>query len=52
MKKMNTKLYMSTARHFQTTGLTELVNETVQIVLRCYIVESGFDRISHLPMID
>ncbi len=36
MTKLNTKLCMSTARHPQTHGLTERVNETMQILLRCY----------------
>ncbi len=42
---------MSTARHPQTDGLTERVNETMQILLRCYTSESGFDGVSHLPMV-
>jgi transposase InsO family protein len=43
MRKLNTKLSTSTARHPQTDGLIERVNETMQIVLRCYTIESGFD---------
>jgi hypothetical protein len=43
MRKLNNKLNMSTARHLQTDGLTERVNETMQILLRCYTTESGFD---------
>ena len=43
---------MSTARHPQTDGLTERVNLTMQIVLCCYIYESGFNWVSHLPMVD
>ncbi len=43
---------MSTARHPQTNGLTERVNETMQILLRCYTAECGFDWVSHLPMIE
>ena len=42
---------MSTARHPQTDGLTERVNETVQILLRWYTTESGFDWVSHLAMV-
>jgi hypothetical protein len=34
--KLNTKLIMSTARHPQIGGLTQRVNETMQILLRCY----------------
>ncbi len=52
MRKLNTKLNMSTARHPQTYGLTKHVNETMQILLRCYTTESGFDWVSHLPMIE
>jgi hypothetical protein len=52
MRKLNTKLNMSTARHPQTDGLTERVNETLQILLRCYTAESGFDWVSHLPMVE
>ena len=40
MRKLNTKLNMSTARHPQTDGLAERVNETIQILLRCYTTES------------
>jgi hypothetical protein len=36
MRKLNTNLNMSTARHPQTHGLIERVNETMQILLRCY----------------
>ena len=44
---------MSTARHSQTDGLTERVNnETMEILLRCYIAQSGFDWVSHLPMVE
>ena len=52
MRKLNTKLNMSTARHPQTDGLTERVNETMQILLRCYTAESGFDWVSQLPMVE
>ena len=52
MRKLNTKHNMSTARHPQTGGLTRQVNETMQIVLRSYIAESGFDWVSHLPMVE
>ena len=41
---------MSTARHPQTHGLSERVNETMQNFLRCYIVESRFAWVSRLPM--
>ena len=33
-RKLNTKLNISTARHPQTNGLPERVNETMQIMLR------------------
>ncbi len=36
----------------QFDGLTERVNETMQILLRCYTTESGFDWVSHLLMIE
>ena len=52
VRKLNTKLNMSTARHPQTDGLTLRVNETLQIVLRCYTIESRFDWVSHLPMVE
>jgi hypothetical protein len=43
---------MSTARHPQTNGLTERVNETMKMLLRCYTIKSGFDWVSHLPMVE
>ncbi len=43
---------MSTARHPQTDGLTGRVNETLQILLRCYTTEYEFDWVSHLPMLE
>jgi transposase InsO family protein len=43
MRKLNTKLKMSTARHPRTNGLTERVNQTMQLLLRCYCEKSGFD---------
>ena len=52
MRKLNTKLSMSTARHLQTDSLTKRVNETMQILLRCYTTESGFDWVSYLPMVE
>jgi len=52
MRKLNTKLNMSTARHPQTDGLTERVNETMQVLLRCYTVEFVSDSVSHLPMVE
>jgi transposase InsO family protein len=52
MRKLNTKLDMSTVRHPQTDGLIERVNETMQILLRCYITESRFDWVSPLPMVE
>ena len=36
MRKLNNKVNMSTARHSQTDGLAERVDETMQISLRCY----------------
>jgi hypothetical protein len=42
MRRVNTKLNMSTARHPQTDGLIERVSETMQILLRCYTTGSGF----------
>ena len=38
--------------YVQTDGLTERVNETMQILLRCYTAEFGFDWVSHLPMVE
>ena len=43
MRKINTKLNISTARHPQTNGLTERANETMQILLRCYTTKSIFE---------
>jgi len=51
-KKLNTKLNMSAARHHQTDGLTRRVNETMQILLRCYTPETRFGWVSHLPMVE
>jgi hypothetical protein len=53
MGKLNTKLNMSTVRHPRTTnGLTEIVNQTMQTLLRCYCVKSSFDLSSHLSMVE
>jgi hypothetical protein len=43
---------MITARHSQTDGLVERVNETMQIVLRCYTAKARFDWVSHLPIVE
>jgi len=43
---------MSTARHPQTDGLNERVNKKMQILLRCYTTESGFDWVSHFAMVE
>ena len=43
---------MSTARRPQTDGLTERVNETMQVLLRCYCAESGFDWASLLSLVE
>ena len=50
MGKLNTKLNMSTPRHPRTHSLTERVYQTMQTLLRCYCVESGFDWTSQLSM--
>jgi hypothetical protein len=42
---------MSSARHLQIDGLTERVNETMRILLRCYRTKSRFDKVSQLPMV-
>ena len=52
MRTLNTKINVSAARHPRIDGLTECVNETMQIVLRCYTTESRFDWVSHLPMVE
>ena len=52
MRKLNTKLNISTAIHPQIDGLNERVNGTMQMLLRCYIDDSGFDWVSHLPMVE
>jgi len=36
MRKLNTKLNMTTVRHPHTDDLTARVNQTTQIRLRCY----------------
>jgi hypothetical protein len=36
IRKQNTKLNMTTARHPRTDGSTESVNQTMQTLLRCY----------------
>ena len=43
---------MSTARHSQTGGLTQRVNETMSILLRCHTIESRFDSVFQLPMVE
>jgi hypothetical protein len=41
MRKLNTKLNTSTARHSRTVGLTKRVNANMQTLLRWYCAESG-----------
>jgi hypothetical protein len=52
MRKLNTKLNMSTACHPRTDGLMERVNETMQTLLRCYCAKFGSDWASHLSMVE
>ena len=52
MGKLDTKLNTSTARHLRIDDLTERVNHSMQILLRCYCAESGFDWTSHLSMVE
>ena len=52
MRKLNTKLIMSAARHPQIDGLIERVDETVQITLRGYSSGSVFYWLPHLIMVD
>ena len=52
MRKLNTILIMSAARHPQVDGLIERVHETVQIVMRCYSSGSFSDLVSHIPIVD
>jgi hypothetical protein len=53
MKKLNTKLIMSAARHPQIDGLIERVVETLQIsLLYYYLFGSVFNWVSLLPMVD
>ena len=51
-QQLGTRLNMSTARHPQTDGLSERVNETMQTLLRCYCAERGFDWLQHLPLVE
>jgi hypothetical protein len=52
VRKLNTNLNTSTARHPQILSLTERVDEAMQILLRYHTYESRFDWVSHLPMIE
>ncbi len=50
MRKLNTKLIMSAARHAQIDGRVERDNKTTQLsLLRCYN-GSVCDWVSHLPI--
>ena len=53
MRKLNTKLIKSAARHSQTDGLIERVDETVQINLRFHSSEYQFSVwVSPISMVD
>ena len=52
MRKLNTKLNMSMARHSQIDGITKRDYETIQIVLRCYTTEPSSDWAYHLPIVE
>ena len=52
MRKLNTKLNKSAARHPQIDGLIECVDETVQITMRCYSLGIFSDWVSHKPIVD
>ena len=52
MKKLNTKLKSRTARYPQPDGLDGRVNETMHILLRCYIIQFEVDWVSYLPMVE
>jgi hypothetical protein len=52
MGKSNVKLNRSTAKHSQSDGLIERVNETWPILLRCYIAESRFDWVFNLLAVE
>jgi len=47
MRKLNTKLAMSTARHSQINSLIERANESMQILMHCYI-RTSFMMIAYL----
>ena len=51
-RSLGTKLNMSTARRAQTDGKSERTIGSAQCLLRCYCAESGFDWLSHLPMVE
>ena len=52
MRKLNTKLNLSTARHLRNGGLRERVIQTMQTQLHWYCANSGFDWTSHLSMME
>ncbi len=51
VRKLNSKLNMSIARHPRTDGLIDRVNPTMQALLRCYCDEPSFKWTSHLSMV-
>ena len=51
-RSLNAKLNMRTTRRAHTDGRSERVIGSAQLLLRCYCAESGFDWMSHLPMVE
>jgi hypothetical protein len=47
-----TSLFMSTAHHPQSDGLTERANRTVLTTLNCLLTDAGGDWVDHLPHVE
>ncbi|GJU49344.1 putative nucleotidyltransferase, ribonuclease H [Tanacetum coccineum] len=51
-EELGTKLHMSTAFHPQTDGQSERTIQTLEDMLRAYVINSGGNRDDHIPLVE